>query len=113
MRLSHARRGNGKTQYTVKKTNLSFVVDVHGEKKKGWTLENARKFVDCIQTQMVDNDYGGFRWDGKLVSKVTGMSEMSCRAFLTELRKAHEAGCSLEQMFRNNRPYRAGAKVLA
>jgi hypothetical protein len=102
-----------KGDFPAKKTNLSFLRDMRTNHKAGWTIEKANTLVKCIREQMADAVYGGYRFNVKLASKETGMSESSCQMMLNELKKADREGYTLESYFRAGRPLRTGAKVLA
>ena len=95
------------------KTSLKFLLDIQSNRTSGWTIEKATQLVECIQTQMADDTYGGYKFDCKKATKATGMSQSSVTFFMSELKKANAEGYSLEQYFRLGRPFKQGNKVLA
>ncbi len=95
------------------RTELEFMAQVHVRKKGGWDIRSARKLIACIKLHMVDKSYGGFRWDPKKAAKHTGKSIQGCQLFYAELKKAMEKKMTLEDYFKQGRPFRVGKQQIA
>lgn len=93
-----------RSRHRKEEVDLKWVLEFRSssQKPKGfWNEATAVKFVELLQK----------RGDIKRAAKIVGVSTMTSRMFVTELKQAALKGMGLREYIRKGRPFRVGAKT--
>lgn len=93
-----------RSRHQREEVDLKWILDFRSssQKPKGfWNERVAVKFVKVLHSKR----------DVKQAAKTVGISVLTSRQFLTELKQAASKGMGLREYIRKGRPFRSGAKT--